>query len=156
VWVLQKIGEKYYFGVVFPRAALTIQKLIRGFLGRSTVGAIVEKVLFEHIDIPAAIRLQRIYRGRLGKKVLARLRVEFAALLFIQRKARRFVRRIWHNAVYLEKVRKRSATVVQRIYRGTLDRELHRMLAHVRWYNYKYIPAIILVQSVTRRYPASY
>jgi len=150
---LHRVGERHYGGI-FPPAALTIQKLIRGYLGRSKVEAYIESVLRVQIDIPAAIRLQRIYRGRLGKKVLARLRVEFAALLFIQRIGRRFVHRIWDNEVYVAKVQKSAATNIQRCYRGTLDRELHRLLAHVRWYTTIYMPAIILVQSVTRRHRA--
>jgi hypothetical protein len=54
----------------------------------------------------------------------------------------------------LELRRKLAATAIQRIYRGTLDRQLYRMKAHIRWYTTRYIPAIIFIQAATRRYRA--
>jgi len=151
----KKLGEWYYFTQVFPRAALMIQKVIRGFLGRCQVRTHLEMVLQAQVDWPATIRMQRIYRGRLAKKVLERLRLEHQCLLLLQDFFRRKVRRIWDQMVYVEKMRKIAATNIQRVYRGTLDRELYRMKAHIRWYNTKYIPAIILVQSCTRRHHAT-
>lgn len=150
----KKLGERHFFRVVFPKAALLIQKVIRGFMGRCAMKVHLEKVLHAHIVIPAAIRLQRIYRGRLGKLELARLRVRAAAVATLQKHIRIFVHRMWAQQMHTELVRKRSATKIQRVYRGTLDRQLYRMKAHIRWYNTKYIPAIILVQSVVRRFRA--
>lgn len=150
----RKLGDRHYFAVVFPTAALLIQKVIRGFLGRCKMKVHMEKVLHAQIVIPAAIRLQRIYRGRLAKLELARLRVRAAAVATLQKHIRSFVHRVWAHQVHVELVRKRAATKIQKVYRGTLDRQLHRMKAHIRWYNTKYIPAIILVQSMMRCFRA--
>jgi stress-induced morphogen len=150
----KRLGELYYFQQVFPRAALKVQKVIRGFLGRCRMKRHLEAVLHRHIVVPAAIRLQRIYRGRLAKLELARLRVRAAAVDTLQKHIRAFVHRVWKTQMALELKRKRAATLLQKVYRGSLDRQLYRMKAHIRWYTTRYIPAIIFIQAVTRRYRA--
>jgi len=147
----KKVGQLYYQDI-FPPAALKIQKIIRGFLGRRKAHLHVEVVLRRYIDIPAAVRLQRIYRGRLAKLVLEKLKVRAAAVLTIQHCVRAYVHRVWARAVYVELCRKRAATLIQKRYRGTLDRQLYKMKYHVHWYNNIYIPSIILVQSAARRF----
>jgi hypothetical protein len=112
-------------------------------------------MLHRHIVIPATIRIQRIYRGRLAKFVLAKLKVRAAAVKTLQDFIRAFVHRMWQHELDLEVKRKHAATEIQRLYRGTLDRQLCRMKAHIRWYNTRYIPAIIYIQASTRRYRAA-
>jgi stress-induced morphogen len=151
----KKLGEVYYFTQVFPVAALKIQKVIRGFLGRCRMRTHLNAVLHRHIVIPATIRIQRIYRGRLAKFVLAKLKVRAAAVKTLQDFIRAFVHRMWQHQLDLEVKRKHAATQIQRLYRGALDRQLYRMKAHIRWYNTRYIPAIIYIQACTRRYRAA-
>lgn len=107
-----------------------------------------------HVDIPAAIRLQRIYRGRLAKFILKQLKIEMKAILCLQRNFRIIVYRIWDNQVRYEKKRKNAAILIQKCYRGTLDRQIYRHKYHVKWYNEVYIPSIIKLQAQIRRYQA--
>ena len=46
----------------------------------------------------------------------------------------------------------RSATAIQKVYRGRLDRELYQFRYRHWWYHEKYIPAVILVQSYGRMF----
>lgn len=147
-------GYYYYDCYLFPSAALVIQRVIRGFLGRRAVQRRMIIVLIQHIDIPAAVRIQRIYRGRLAKFVLYRKRREYRSLLKLQRFIRKFVQRMWFLQVHKEQVRKNAAIDIQRVHRGNLDRQIAALKRHVRWYNELYIPSIIKVQAAVRRHRA--
>jgi hypothetical protein len=72
----------------------------------------------------------------------------------LQKHCQLFVHRVWAARVRQDLRRKMAATAIQRRYRGTLDRQLCRMMAYKRWYITKFIPSILLVQSVVRRYHA--
>ena len=153
----KRAGHRHYYAEsgVFPVAALLIQRIARGFLGRRRFHRHVELLLVERIDIPAAVRLQRIYRGRLAKVLLKQLKIEMKCCLLLQGYVRAAVRRRWNLQMAYERRRKNAATLIQKMYRGRIDRLIFRYMAHEHWYETVYIPSIILVQSSTRRYFAT-
>jgi hypothetical protein len=134
----------------FPPAAIMIQKNMRGLWGRRRSLFVIDAVLSKRIDIPAAIRLQRVYRGSVGRVIMTRKKLELKTANFLQNVCQKFVRRVWAAQVAVELHREQSATKIQRIYRGKLDRELSERRRVTRWYVKKYIPAIIKVQAYTR------
>lgn len=112
------------------------------------------KILVLYVDIPAAIRIQRIYRGRIAKFILKQLKIEMKAILCLQKNFRLIVNRIWEKQIRYEKKRKSAVILIQKYYRGTLDRQLYRYKYHIKWYNEIYIPSLIKIQSYIRRYQA--
>ena len=150
----KKYGVQYYYNIIFPTAVIKIQSIIRGFLSRCYIKIHINNILHINIVIPAIIRIQRIYRGRLAKLILKQLKIRAKAIYTLQIHIRAFIHRIWAHQVYLELQRKLASITIQRNYRGRLDRQLYRMKAHKYWYYNKYIPAIIYIQAVTRRYHA--
>lgn len=149
----KKRGEQYFMEV-FRESIVKIQKIVRGFLIRRGMGAHIERFLVGRIDIPAALRLQRFYRGYLGRIIAERRRYVLACQLKLQLFIKAFVHRRWDEQLAHEKLIKFSATQIQRIFRGNLDREIVRLRRKARWYKRVYLPAIIRVQAIARKYRA--
>ena len=112
------------------------------------------KILSLYVDIPAAIRIQRIYRGRIARFILKQLKIEMKAILCLQKNFHIIVNRIWAKQIRHEKKRKSAVILIQKYYRGTLDRQLYRYKYHIKWYKEIYIPSLIKIQSYIRRYQA--
>lgn len=123
-------------------------------IGRIKYKKQMVKILSLYVDIPAAIRIQRIYRGRIAKFILKQLKIEMKAILCLQKNFRIIVNRIWEKQICYEKKRKTAIILIQKYYRGTLDRQLYRYKYHIKWYNEVYIPSLIKIQSYIRRYQA--
>ena len=83
-----------------------------------------------------------------------RRRLEIASANVIQGCVRRCLARIWAAKRAYAALLRRSATQIQRMYRGKIDRERHAKRVAKQWYECVYIPAIIFVQSKIRAYHA--
>jgi hypothetical protein len=92
-----------------------------------------------------------VYRGYLGRLAAEMARVRYAALLLLQKNIRAWVQRVWRERMRLEAKKFRCACVIQRRYRGRLDRELVQFRREKRYYEKVYLPAVIHVQSFIRR-----
>ena len=138
----------------YHAAALHIQRIIRGRKGRAKFHSIIEGEVFRRINIPCSIKLQRVYRGYRGRLRTLQKRREIKMANRIQRAAATYVQRVWAREVAYHKHRKVAATQIQRVYRGKLDREIYIARKAHHWYFYKYIPAIIKVQSIARGFKA--
>ena len=123
-------------------------------LGRIKYKKQMVKILSLYVDIPAAIRIQRIYRGRIARFILKQLKIEMKAILCLQKNFLIIVNRIWEKQIRHEKKRKSAVILIQKNYRGTLDRQLYRYKYHIKWYKEIYIPSLIKIQSYIRRYQA--
>jgi hypothetical protein len=66
-WYLRQKGERLFLRVLAPRAAIQIQRIVRGRVGRRLFRERMDVVLKERIDLPAVRRMQRIFRGHLGE-----------------------------------------------------------------------------------------
>ncbi len=150
----QRLGERYFVRGLFERAAVKMQQLVRGFLGRRRFWRLMVICLVQKVDHPAALRLQRIYRGRLAKLLLVKKRHAMRCRIKLQLFARAYVRRIWDGQLRAAQRIKRAATDIQRVFRGRIDRQIAGMKAHIVWYNERFLPAIVLVQAVARRFRA--
>jgi hypothetical protein len=128
--------------------------LFNNLLGRIKYKKQMVKILSLYVDIPAAIRIQRIYRGRIAKFILKQLKIEMKAILCLQKNFRIIVNRKWEKQIRHEKKRKSAVILIQKYYRGTLDRQLYRYKYHIKWYKEIYIPSLIKIQSHIRRYQA--
>lgn len=102
------------------------------------------------MDTPAAQRLQRIFRGRLAKRLLAKKKQEKAAAISIQKLIRYYLRMCGVARMRRAALEIRSATKIQKLYRGCLDRKIYALKVYQHWYRVIYIPAIILIQSWIR------
>lgn len=142
------------FVIPWHRAAIKIQRRFRGNIGRRGYQERIESVLARRIDWPRAIKIQRIFRGLLGRRLAAKAAHKFKCLLLLQRVIKAFVRRIWDAQLAQAQLERRSAVQLQRIVRGRIDRVLVRYYSEAHWYNNKFIPAVIYVQSIIRGYYA--
>ena len=133
---------------------IKIQRIIRGNWGRARYKTFIEGVLVEKVDIPRSIKIQKRWRGTMGRKIAERKRYERRCQLLLQRVCRAFVRRIWAAQMARAKLEIDSATAIQRIVRGRIDRVLVGYVRYARWYEEKFIPAVIKTQSVIRAFRA--
>lgn len=141
-------------GRQFHKAATNIQRIMRGRWGKRRFNSFIEAMLVKRIDIPASIKLQRIYRGYRGRLIAIQKAKELRACIKIQKRARWYVRQVWAAQVAYHKKLKLAACQIQRMYRGRLDRDIFRRRKARHWYYNIYIPAIIMVQKIYRRYAA--
>ena len=148
----KRAGEFYILGDMPDKAAIKIQKVMRGRWGRISLTPLIEAMLFEKVDIPCAICIQRIVRGKAGKLLVIKKRAERKAAIVIQKLIRRFLYRCWRIRLKQARLEYYSALQIQRVYRGRLDRELSSRLAKKRWYTTRFIPAVILVQTWCRMF----
>lgn len=145
---------KYLYRVVFPKAAVQIQRVIRGHWARKRFLRILEAKLVIMIDFPAALRIQRVFRGRRAKRLLEQLRYEYQMRLRLQNWVRRTVRRIWDKQLKEAQRIKHAATNIQRMYRGHYDRVIYQFLYHRHWYKFIFLPAVLKVQCKIRQHIA--
>jgi hypothetical protein len=131
-----------------------IQKILRGNRGRKRFFTFIEACLIQRVDIPNSIKIQKRYRGVLGRRRAAIKKYESECLALLQRVCRAFVRKIWDAQMAQAKLEIDSATKIQRIARGRSDRVLVKYIAVEYHYKYKYIPAVIKVQSQVRAWLA--
>ena len=123
-------------------------------ISRARFKTFIEGVLVEKVDIPASIKIQKRWRGAMGRKIAERKRYERRCQLLLQRVCRAFVHRIWAAQMAQAKLEIDSATAIQRIVRGRIDRVLVGYVRYARWYAEKFIPAVIKTQSVVRAFHA--
>ena len=90
----------------------------------------------------------------MGRKIAKRKRYERRCQLLLQRVCRAFVHRIWAAQMAQARLEIDSATAIQRIVRGRIDRMLVEYVRYARWYEEKFIPAVIKTQSVVRAFRA--
>jgi hypothetical protein len=69
----------------------------------------------------------------------------------LQKVMRRFVHRVGDRQMRIERILNENALVIQRTYRGRIDRELCKRLKKNRIFHERYIPAVILIQKHIRR-----
>ena len=138
----------------YHKAAIQIQRRIRGNVGRRGYAQRIEDMLVKRIDWPRSIKIQKIYRGLLGRRKAAKARYMLKCLLLLQKVIRAFVRRIWDAQLAQAQLEERMATAIQRIVRGRIDRVLVRYIADAHFYKFKYIPAVIYIQSIIRGFHA--
>ncbi len=141
-----------YLGWRPDQAATEIQRHIRGVWARRLIPPMLEAKLVKLVDHPAANCIQRIFRGTKGRIIATEKRRKLKACLIIQRLIRRFLIRCWEIRHAYAMLLERSATAIQKVYRGRLDRELYQFRYRHWWYHEKYIPAVILVQSYGRMF----
>jgi len=134
------------------RAALQIQRVFRGKLGRSLHAGMIEGEIVLRVDVPAATRIQRVYRGYLGKLRAVYQRKYLRAARMLQACIRHFVHRRWYQQIRVQRLRHEAATTVQRLYRGRLDREIARRLEKNRRFVEVVIPAAVVMQKYMRGY----
>jgi hypothetical protein len=127
---------------------------VRGFLSKRRCSQILEEFLEKRIDEPAAIRLQRMRRGNIGRKIAARKKLELVSCIAIQNCVRKYVRRIWDNQVFFARLEKYSATLIQKIVRGNIGREIVQMKRHLLWYRFKFLVAVVNLQAAARGFHA--
>ncbi len=133
---------------------IKIQRIIRGNWGRARFKTFIEGVLREKVDIPRSIKIQKRWRGTMGRMIAERKRYERRCQLLLQRVCRAFVHRIWAAQMAQAKLEIDSATAIQRIVRGRIDRVLAGYVKYARWYEEKFVPAVIKTQSVVRAFHA--
>ena len=148
---LKKLGDEVYFEELVVDSVVLIQKVFRGLLGRRRHRVMYECLLKIKVDIPAALRLQRVYRGYLGRLQAELQRLRYAALLLLQRNIKAWVQRVWRARMRLEAKKFRCAVMLQKRYRGRMDRELVQFRREKRYYEVVYLPAVVRVQGYIRR-----
>ena len=134
--------------------AIKIQRIIRGNWGRARFKTFIEGTLVQRVDIPNSIKIQRRWRGYAGRRIAEKRRYELRCQLLLQRVCRAFVHRIWAAQMAQAKLEIDSATNIQRIVRGRIDRILAGYVRYARWYEEKFIPAVIKTQSYIRGFRA--
>lgn len=137
---------------VCGRAALQIQRVFRGKLGRAVHAGMIDWEIIVRVDVPAATRIQRVYRGYLGKLRSVYQRKYLRAARMLQACIRHFVHRRWYQQIRVQRLRQEAAVVIQRVYRGRLDREIARRLEKNRRFIEVVIPAVVFVQKYIRGY----
>lgn len=147
---LRMLREAERVRFVRDQAAIAIQKIVRGFLGRRRALAARRAALLRHQQrVHSATTIQRVARGHWSRKLTIAIRKEREALVFsailvqtqrecavlhVQRLVRGFLgrRRSKRRAIYLEEfrvLRSTSASRIQRRYRSYLARvQLSRFL----------------------------
>lgn len=146
-------AEYLYMDVyIIQFAVITIQRVVRGYIGKKRHELLYQKFLIMKIDSPAALRIQRIYRGYIGRLITIQWIRKVKATLLLQRNIKKFVRRVWDEKVRLEKMKKLAATDIQRITRGKIDRLIYKFKVKKKWYENIYIPTVIKLQSIARRF----
>lgn len=150
----KRLGEIYIRDTLIPNAAVQIQRVIRGNWGRARHARLLLDSLFEKIDKPCCLRIQRVYRGCLGRKEAKHKRKQGKAVLLIQRNARIYVHHKWDLIMKYEGLKIHSATLIQKLFRGYLDRDLASRRKKAHWYATVYMPSVILVQATTRMHMA--
>lgn len=147
---LRLLREAERVRIVRDQAAVAIQKIVRGFLGRRKALAARRAALLRHQKrVASAATIQRVVRGHWSRKKTIPIRngreiLVFSAILIqsqrecamlhVQRLVRGFLgrRRSKQRAVYLEELRvlrNKSASCIQRRYRSYLARvQLSRFL----------------------------
>lgn len=146
----KRMGDKHLVRFAFSKAAVKIQKTIRGLFGRRRYEAFLEEQLKQRVDAPAALKIQRIFRGRLAKCVLHQRRLERKCAIQIQRLVRYFLRMLGLARMRRAALEICSATAIQSAYRGHFDRLIVALCKHQRWYETKYIPSIVKLQAWMR------
>jgi len=131
-------------------AATEIQRRLRGNWARHLIPYLLEARLVLMVDHPSARAVQRIFRGKIGRAIAKEKRKRKRAVIKIQKSVRRFLIRCWEirhtYAVLLEK----SATAIQKVYRGRMDRELYEFRYRAWWYTCRFLPAVLKVQTYGR------
>ena len=148
------IGMEPIWREHYHNQAIKIQRIIRGNWGRARYKTFIEGMLREKVDIPRSIKIQKRWRGTVGRKIAKRKRYERRCQLLLQRVCRAFVHRIWAAQMAQARLEIDSATAIQRIVRGRIDRMLVEYVRYARWYEEKFIPAVIKTQSVVRAFRA--
>ena len=148
---LRELGKEVFFDELVEDAVVLIQKAYRGLRGRRRHREWYELVLQERVDVPAALRIQRVYRGYRGRLAAEMARIRYAALLLLQKNIRAWVQRVWRARMRLEAKKYRCACLIQKRYRGRMDRELVQFRREKRYHERVYLPAVIKVQSFVRR-----
>lgn len=133
---------------------IKIQRIIRGNWGRARFQTFIEGTLVQRVDIPNSIKIQKRWRGFMGRQIAEKRRYELRCQLLLQRVCRAFVHRIWAAQMAQAKLEIDSATNIQRIVRGRIDRILVGYVRYARWYEEKFIPAVIKTQSYIRAFRA--
>ncbi|CAM9236463.1 unnamed protein product, partial [Ectocarpus fasciculatus] len=146
-------GHMFTTCIAVP-AIVTIQKHFRGRIGRAKASRQLERVLVETVDIPCAIIMQRVFRGTRGRIIARRMRFLNRNAFKIQKNMRALHVRRNAERRHQIAVEKWAATNIQRMYRGVLDRERADCRVKKRWYETRYIPAIVRAQASIRRHLA--
>lgn len=146
-------GHMFTAYIAIP-AVIKIQKSIRGKIGRRLALEQLERVLLVKVDIPCAVIMQRVFRGTRGRIRARYMRFINRSCLTIQKYMRSYHKRRHRERRHLMALEKWAATNIQRIYRGVLDRERAQHRMRKRWYETIFIPAIIRIQAVMRKYIA--
>jgi hypothetical protein len=139
---------------LYIESVIKIQSRIRGNWGRARFVTFIEGVLISRVDVPNSIKIQKRYRGVLGRRRAAIARHVAACLALLQRVCRAFVKRVWAAQMAQAKLEIESATKIQRIARGRSDRVLVKYIAVEHHYKYKFLPAVLRVQSQVRAWIA--
>merc|ERR1711871_1355342 len=83
----------------------------------------------------------------IGKNIARRRQLERDMANIIQGVVKHFLYRCWRINFLHERLIYNAATCIQRMYRGRLDRALVKKLEFRRWYDLRFIPAVIKVQT---------
>ena len=150
----KRLGEIYIRDSLIPWAATTIQRVMRGKWGRERFQLVIQAALVLKIDIPCCMRIQRCYRGCIGRRLAKQKRYELKACIRLQRNIRAFVWRKWKRDMAYEALRQRSATAIQKLFRGYFDRDLAGRRKQTHWYETVYIPSILKSQAIARMHQA--
>jgi stress-induced morphogen len=144
-------GHMYNVCIAIPSVVI-IQRYHRGRIGRRRAYAQLHSILLVKVDIPCAIIMQRVFRGTRGRLRARHMR-------FLNRNAFTIQRNMRDHHVEMKRQRRQhielerwAASNIQRMYRGVLDRERATRRAKHHWYVTVYLPSIVRVQAVARRY----
>eukprot|EP01041_Mallomonas_annulata_P006103 gene6103-12356_t len=143
-------GLYWMLAVLPPIAALKIQRCYRGYRARIRVIQLWEILLYETIDKRAVLLLQRVYRGVKGRQIALRKRKQRRSAVLLQRWARAYLHKLMSRKRQENQLYRYKATVIQRIFRGRIDREIVKRRLQKKYYLEVYIPAVITVQSLFR------
>jgi hypothetical protein len=146
-------GFMYINNIALP-AVVQIQRIYRGLRGRRAYQRHLESVLKKQVDIPCSIIIQRVFRGTRGRIKARRQRFLSNKAKVIQKYMRKYHIRRNAERRHQREVEKWAATMIQKIGRGSIDRERVRIKKKDKWYRTVFIPAIIRTQAVARRHLA--
>lgn len=146
-----KIHGQRYLTAYLTKHAIKIQRMIRGRRGRKIALERLSIKLVILVDIPAAILIQKIQRGIIGRQLAKLKLLQKLKAIIIQKYLLGHYYRMKYLHLKLVMLQKYAATQIQKNYRGRLDRELVKFRRHAIWYRDKFIPGVLLTQSVIRR-----
>ena len=136
------------------KCCIQIQCFYRRYLSRCIYLILKEEDRVRRIDVPAAILIQKTFRGKIyGRCIWRQKRTIYENALIIQ-----------NFFIYVKYYRQRcrkcvaslkrefSSIIIQKIFRGYVERMKYKLILDKEYYHNIYIPTIIYIQAIVRSF----